>query len=130
MDLDRNGKLSKAEVKAGFLQAFGTFISDQEIDEMFGRIDCDGTGELEFSEFVMAALGQSHLLDMSRLRKVFAWFDKDGSGSVTKSELQEIFAVFHAAGLEVDNIISEVDYNSNGEIEFDEFYRAMVAGVH
>jgi Ca2+-binding EF-hand superfamily protein len=138
MDITRDGKLSKAEVKAGFYKVSGQFLSDQEIDEMFARVDCDGTflvlvkyvffvllpcfyslmvtscvflgnigtGEIEYSEFVIASMSETDLLSKDRLKKAFQLFDKDNSGSITISELREIFSFFQTAGSDIDEAVS------------------------
>lgn len=134
MDVTRDGKLSKMEVKAGFFQVFGTFLSDQELDDMFSRVDCDGTGVIEYSEFVTASLGETDLLSKDRLKKAFQLFDKDNSGSITISELREIFSFFQTAGADmdeayIDKVIAQVDNDGDGDVSFDEFCEMMTTGV-
>lgn len=106
MDITRDGKLSKTEVKAGFYKVSGTLLSDKEIDDMFSRVDCDGTGEIEYSEFVIASMSETDLLSTNRLRKAFQLFDKDKGGSITTDELREIFSFFQTAGSDMDDAVS------------------------
>lgn len=135
MDITKDGKLSKTEVKAGFFQVFGTFLPDAEIDEIFDRVDCDGTGEIEYSEFVIASMAESDLLSPERLKKAFQLFDKDNNGSITIGELREIFSFFQTAGAAIDDAyiksaIAAVDSDGNGVVSFDEFVGMMTSGVH
>ena len=134
IDVTKDGKLSKTEVKAGFFQIFGTFLSDKEIDEMFARVDCDGTGEIEYSEFVIASMAETDLLSKDRLRKAFQLFDKDNSGSITIKELREIFQFFQTAGADmddayIDKVIAQVDADGNGDVTFNEFCEMMTNGM-
>jgi Ca2+-binding EF-hand superfamily protein len=39
MDINGDGKLSKEEIKLGYKEFFGKELSDEEIDEMFARVD-------------------------------------------------------------------------------------------
>ena len=134
MNITRSGKLSKTEVKAGFLSVFKTFLSDKEIDEIFNRVDCDGTGEIEYSEFVIACMDEEDLLSTARLRKAFQLFDQDNGGSITVDELREIFKFFNKAGADLDDeyvekIIAAVDADGSGDVSFAEFVEMMTHGV-
>lgn len=50
-DKDRNGAIDRNEF-ADFLAAIGKQMSEEKIDEGFRDIDTDGSGVIEFSEFV------------------------------------------------------------------------------
>lgn len=134
MNITRCGKLSKTEVKAGFFTVFNAFLSDKEIDEIFNRVDCDGTGEIEYSEFVVASMAEEDLLSTARLRKAFQLFDKDNGGTITVDELREIFAFFNKAGADLDDeyvekIIVAIDADGTGDVSFEEFVAMMKNGV-
>ena len=49
-DADGSGGLDKGEVAQAF-KAMGREINAKELDEIFGRMDADGGGEVEFEEF-------------------------------------------------------------------------------
>ena len=54
--------------------------------------------------------------------------DKDGSGSISKEELKQVFGSGLASthGEQIwDDIMKEVDQNQDGEIQFEEFEAAM-----
>jgi len=61
--------------------------------------------------------------EKQELKVQFDTFDRDRSGSITMQELKQVMASLgeEATDSQVKSIISEVDTNSNGEIEFDEF---------
>ena len=46
-------------------------------------VDIDGSGEIDYSEFVNAAINRTKLLSTDRLKKAFGMFDKDGSGTIS-----------------------------------------------
>ena len=41
--------------------------NDDEIDEMFAKVDADGSGEIEYSEFVVATMNEKNLLSNNKL---------------------------------------------------------------
>jgi len=63
------------------------------------------------------------------LRVAFSMFDKDGSGKIDTKEVKELLEgedFKDQISLEqVDKIISEVDVNGDGEIDFEEFLEMM-----
>ena len=66
--------------------------------------------------------------DLHALRKVFATFDKDGSGTIDVVELK---ACLKAMGqrptpLELQELLSQMDTDGNGVIDFDEFAAVMI----
>lgn len=123
MDLNNDGKLSMEEIQLGYDKHFGTPIDDEEVKRMFKEIDADGSGTIEYSEFLMATMNESALVSQEKLRAAFKMFDKDGSGTISKDEIKEALG-----GLDekiVDDIIKEVDSNGDGEISFEEFEKMM-----
>ena len=46
------------------------------MDRIFEKIDIDGSGEIDYSEFVMATMDQKKLLSQDKLKKAFKMFDK------------------------------------------------------
>jgi len=50
-DEDRSGYIDVKELK-GLLEKLGEELSDEELDQAFQELDSDGSGEIEFFEFV------------------------------------------------------------------------------
>ncbi|CAE7555938.1 unnamed protein product, partial [Symbiodinium pilosum] len=50
-DEDRSGYIDVKELK-GLLEKLGEELSEEELDQAFRELDSDGSGEIEFFEFV------------------------------------------------------------------------------
>lgn len=87
LDQDGTGKLTKKEIKDGFETLLGKKISDAEITKLFSACDTDGSGQLEYTEFMVACMDRSALLSDENLEITFRMLDKDGSGFITKKDL-------------------------------------------
>ena len=127
---DKNGdvKLSIDEVKEGYLEHYGKIMSDEEVERMFSAVDTDGSGFIDYSEFVVAAMNEQQLTTNDKLQAAFKMFDKDGSGIITADEIKEVLQFggtnqLNAAA--INAIIKQVDENGDGEISFEEFVAMM-----
>jgi Ca2+-binding EF-hand superfamily protein len=125
-DLNNDGTLDKWEVQQGYSKFFGREISDEEVDHIFKHVDADGTGELEYSEFLFGALDKQNLLSAENLKKAFSIFDQDGSGDISLLELKELLREALTFDDSVDekalnNMISQVDLDGDGRISYEEF---------
>ena len=67
MDTSGDGKLQKSEIKSGYAEFFGRNLTDQEVDAMFEKVDIDGSGEIEYSEFMVATLNEKNLMSNNKL---------------------------------------------------------------
>ena len=52
----------------GYEKHFGVEITDDQVDEMFAKIDLDGNGTIDYTEFVMATMEESRLITDERLK--------------------------------------------------------------
>merc|ERR1711967_34461 len=59
---------------------------------------------------------------MEEIREAFGLFDADASGMI---DVRELKAAMRALGFEVKNMVSDVDNDGNGTIEFGEFLEMM-----
>jgi calcium-dependent protein kinase len=92
MDINGDGKLSKEEIQIGFAQYFGRSLDDKEVDDMFEKVDADGSGSIDYSEFVVATMNEKNLLSNNKLQTAFKMFDKDGGGSISVDEIKQVLA--------------------------------------
>jgi len=70
--------------------------------------------------------------ELAEFREIFNLVDRDGGGTITKEELGELMDTLgiDATPEEIDLMISEIDSDSNGEIDFEEFVAVMSRKVN
>ena len=99
-------------------------INNNFLEEIFNIIDTDKNGNIEYEEFLRAAIDKKSLIEDKNLKFAFDFFDKDKSGFITLDEVIEIFNKNNenvASKDEFKKIIDEVDLNKDGTIDFKEF---------
>jgi len=129
--LDRNGDgtLSAQEVKEGLATMKMRIPSG--LEEIFKNVDTNGTGNIDYSEFLAATLDKKILMQTDVCWEAFRIFDLDGDGKLSKDELKVVLKD-HVSGklddTKIQKMINEVDASGDGCIDFDEFC-AMLRGV-
>ena len=68
LDTDNSGTLELSELRTAFNELN---MSEQEIDQIFERIDFNHDGEINYSEFLAATIDVQNFLTESRLKAVF-----------------------------------------------------------
>ena len=97
------------------------------------KIDTDGSGEIEFDEFIefMRNLNKENELDEDALKEVFKLFDRDEKGYLTPESVYHIFlALGEKIKLEdIINILKENDIDGDGNLNFEDFKMLMHSGL-
>lgn len=94
----------------GYRKIYGEF-ADEEVDKILKLADIDGSGEIDYSEWLIATLNRKNLISDEKLKTAFSFFDKDNSGSISVDELKEVLGVKKRLVEESvwDALIKEVD---------------------
>nr|GME04290.1 calcium-dependent protein kinase 2-like [Ipomoea batatas] len=128
MDTDGSGTITLEELKLGLAKQ-GTKLSEYEVKQLMEAADADGNGTIDYEEFITATM---HLNKMDReehLYTAFQYFDKDNSGYITIEELEQALREFGMNDeKDIKEIISEVDTDHDGRINYDEFVAMMRKG--
>mmetsp|Transcript_117292 Transcript_117292/g.373647 ORF Transcript_117292/g.373647 Transcript_117292/m.373647 type:complete len:644 (+) Transcript_117292:101-2032(+) len=91
LDTNGDGGLQIDEVRAGFLEVFGGSADNtEEVDEMFARLDLDGTGRITYTEFCAAGIGERSYTQEHVLWAAFKTFDIHDNGKITRESLQQV----------------------------------------
>nr|CAD55596.1 troponin C [Lethocerus indicus] len=127
----------EANMVGTILQMLGHEVSDKQLTEIIVEVDADGSGQLEFEEFVTLAarfLTEDNEEDsaamMEELREAFRLYDKDGNGYITTEVLREILKELDdkITPEDLDMMIQEIDSDGSGTVDFDEFMEVMIGG--
>ncbi|XP_006657762.1 calcium-dependent protein kinase 19 isoform X2 [Oryza brachyantha] len=129
MDTDNSGTITYEELKAG-LAKLGSKLSEAEVKQLMEAADVDGNGSIDYVEFITATMHRHKLERDEHLFKAFQYFDKDSSGFITRDELESAL-IEHEMGdtSTIKDIISEVDTDNDGRINYEEFCAMMRGGV-
>lgn len=122
IDLNSDGKLSLDEIKIAIDSSDDIKISN--IEEVFSKIDTDGSGAIDYNEFIASSLTLNEKDIESDLREAFDMFDIDKSGKISRDEIAKIFKSSPDADY-ITQIINKYDTNHDGEIDFNEFIKIM-----
>ena len=125
LDKDNDGVLSKDELAQGYEKYFGQDAAEM-VDRIFVKADIDGSGEIDYSEWVVATIDKKKLLSEDKLMATFSLFDKDGGGTISSHEVKAVLCSGQDISDEVwHRVVQEADMDGNGEIDFAEFKNMM-----
>ncbi|KAI6669629.1 hypothetical protein NL676_004514 [Syzygium grande] len=128
MDTDNSGTITLEELKQG-LSKQGTRLSEYEVKQLMEAADADGNGTIDYDEFITATMHMNRMDREEHLYTAFQYFDKDNSGFITTEELEQALREFGMHdGRDIKEILSEVDADNDGRINYDEFVAMMRKG--
>ncbi|NP_001303126.1 calcium-dependent protein kinase 34-like [Brassica napus] len=128
MDTDDSGTITLEELRQGLAKQ-GTRLSEYEVQQLMEAADADGNGTIDYGEFIAATMHINRLDREEHLYSAFQHFDKDNSGYITMEELEQALREFGMNdGRDIKEIISEVDGDNDGRINYEEFVAMMRKG--
>ncbi|KAF5804113.1 putative parvalbumin, EF-hand domain pair [Helianthus annuus] len=129
MDTDKSGSITYEELKTG-LARLGSKLSEAEVKQLMEAADVDGNGTIDYIEFITATMHRHRLERDEHLYKAFCHFDTDNSGYITMEELETAMKEYGMGDeATVKDIISEVDTDNDGKINYEEFCNMMRSGT-
>lgn len=127
-DKNGDGTISLDELRT-IMVSFGQDPSVQELEEMMKEIDTDGSGAIDFSEFlhIMASTTKDRDEDEEQLREAFQMFDTNNKGYISAKELETIMAKLgvNLTKEEISGMIREADFDGDGFINYEDFAQIM-----
>lgn len=127
MDVDQDGVLSMAELKAGLKKSGIKGMED--LKSMMDGIDANGNGQVDYTEFLAATMDKRQYEKESICWAAFRAFDRDGDGAISRDELSLVLASSELKNFMDEDIIvkimKEADVNSDDQIDFEEFMALM-----
>lgn len=125
LDSDSDGYITYTDLVGAIETHFGSQASLQNIVNL---IDTNQNGKIDYTEFLAAGIDRMIYLQNDNLRSMFQFFDKDGDGMITASELRKIFQTLALTRNNTDLVmkaLEQADADGNGFIDFQEFKNLM-----
>jgi len=126
-DKDNSGSIDIKELDA-MVSSLGIAATPEDLNDMIQEADLDGSGTIEFSEFKLL-IGPHFQKEKppEDYVEAFKFFDKDGDGFISRTELRHIMNTVDVslAETDIEEMIKEADANGDGKIDFDEFIKMM-----
>ena len=129
LDKNENGKIGCLEFCQGLCDITGEKYSYEDARKIFFNIDSNKNNYIEQEEFVKAAIDKKVFRTEKMIRFAFNFFDVNSNGLITVDDIFELFKDNakneKEAYEEFKKIISSIDIDENGQIDFDEFTKFM-----
>ncbi|KAG2285302.1 hypothetical protein Bca52824_044906 [Brassica carinata] len=115
IDADNSGHITPEELKK--VSSTRLRLYDVQNYQIIWRIhfqaDIDNSGTIDYGEFIAA------MVQLNKIEK------EDHIGYITRDELQQACRQFGLADVHLDDILSEVDKDNDGRIDYSEFVEMM-----
>jgi len=89
LDEDNSGIVTRDELVELFFKYMGDTMTDIELDRMLSIVDADMSGEIGFTEFIIACLDPKKVITTDNLKSLFKLYDADGSTKLSLREIKE-----------------------------------------
>ena len=122
LDTSGKGQLDQQIFIEKLIELYGENDGKVLGESIFANLDLDGSGKISYDEFLSAMINSKKVVTDERLEKAFKIFDKDHNG---KLSVDEIISVFGGNKESWKKVISEIDLNKDGEVDFNEFKLMM-----
>lgn len=136
VDVDNSGKITVQEFRNAF--DFGRnscdiakqFNDSSWIDELASNLDVDLSGDIDYTEFLVAAMDQNIEERLDLVWAAFRAFDLDGNNTISKSELEHVLANDDAARvlMSAGKMSWDAGKMSWDQITFEEFVELLKCG--
>ncbi|CAJ1052260.1 calcium-binding protein 4 [Xyrichtys novacula] len=133
-DYDADGFIHYKDI-ADCMRTMGYMPTEMELIEIIQQIKMKWGGHVDFDDFCelmgpRMLAETAHMVGLKELRCAFKQFDCDGDGKITLDELKEGMKTLLGEKLkkgELEEILSDIDLNKDGNIDFDEFVMMLSA---
>ncbi|KAI7730356.1 hypothetical protein M8C21_016928 [Ambrosia artemisiifolia] len=128
-DKDGNGCITTKELGT-VMRSLGQNPTEAELQDMINEVDADRSGTIEFSEFLNLMDRKMKDTDAEEeLKEAFKVFDRDQNGVISAAELRHVMTNLgeKLTDEEVNDMIREADVDGDGQINYAEFVKIMMA---
>jgi calcium-dependent protein kinase len=126
IDQNKDGVISEEELLAQLSKEMSLDQAKAQVTQIFEKMDSDGSGVIEYCEYLRIAIEEESLLSRENLRKAFCYFDKDNSQTIEKGELVAWLSTGDMIPESIiQDLIEEADLNGDGTIDLEEFEQLL-----
>ncbi|CAD5113613.1 DgyrCDS2773 [Dimorphilus gyrociliatus] len=124
-DKDNNGYITTKELGT-VMRSLGQNPTEQELIDKINEVDVDGSGTIDFQEFVVM-MARQQCMGREELEQAFRIFDANGDGYIDSAELRHLLTNVgeKLSDEDVDEMIAEVDVDGDGKVNWKEFVQMM-----
>mmetsp|Transcript_26556 Transcript_26556/g.39816 ORF Transcript_26556/g.39816 Transcript_26556/m.39816 type:complete len:149 (+) Transcript_26556:81-527(+) len=125
-DKDRSGTIDVWELRK-VLEEMGQRPTEEELFQMVSEVDDNMSGSIDFAEFLKVIENQKeradHFDDETDMIDAFVACGgrADKGGHVKRETLVKIIKQDFGLTIDIEDLISKIDTDDSGEIEFEEF---------
>lgn len=119
LDLDGNGVLTVDELISGYKKIYPTMLGEEVekiVVDLVNKIDVNGSGQIDFTEFIVASMNQTMLLNGNKISRAFQMFDADNDGYIDRKELKVAMGGINLTDGEWDKLIEQYDTDKDGKV--------------
>eukprot|EP00971_Amphidinium_carterae_P076088 1503146-Amphidinium_carterae.4 len=133
-DQDGSGTIDTQEMKL-LLEAIGETPTEEELFRFMADVDEDGTGEIEFAEFLRAFEkqrgGQQDIEDESDTLDAFVALggSSDKTGFIDTARLVRVVKEDFSMTIKIERLIEELDKDKDGKLNYSEFAALFIANA-
>lgn len=128
-DRDGDGTVDVDELGT-VMKSLGQEPTEQEIRDMISEVDNDGSGSIEFPEFLQLMAKKMNDTDTEQeIKDAFKVFDEHARGYITVDELKDIMSTLgeKLTDEETEEMIKYSHVDEEGHINYVEFVQLMTA---
>lgn len=124
-DSNKTGHITAEEIY-NVMRNMGNELPLEEIKGMIADLDNDGSGQIDFEEFItfmQMTQSSEELTDEEEVIRAFMTFDKDGNGWLSMDEFKHILCNLGDKFTEQEclEIFKEADLDHDGKLQYREF---------
>jgi len=110
------------------MRMLGHNLKKDQLQLAIEAVDGDGSGSVDFDEFLeLMAKTTAEAEEEMELREAFRILDKENQGTISVAVLKEIIMALDEdmSDQDVDDMIAEIDKDSSGTVDYEEFKAVM-----
>jgi len=102
--------------------------TDEEIDNLFNKLDENKSGILEYEELVRGFSDREKLLNQKNMKEAFNFFDKDKNGKINWDEISKVvFQNKKMSSTYMNQFLEEIEQKNGKDVNitFDDFCKII-----